>query len=252
MFKIIIISKDENSKNIIDALNIFSDKQIYLISPNAFKSKFNATNLIKINDNDILNFDILKEQLNINRFGWYYQQFLKYSAILQIEGKDFLILDGDTVIDKKIVKENLLCTTGRSTIENYNDFYRIIFPDDDLVYKSFITNQMVFNKLYLKEMLKNIEFKYEKNWIDVIANLIKTNPHTMFSEYQTYAEYVLNRYKDINIMTISIFRRMDLINDSVENALNKYNVISYENYHKKDILRKIRAKIYYFFGKDIG
>ena len=74
----------------------------------------------------------------------------------------------------------------------------------------------------------------------------------MFSEYQTYAEFVLNRYNNFMIKPVKVFRRMDLINDSIDNALRKYDVIAYENHHKTEFFRKLRAILYYKIGKNLG
>ena len=62
---------------------------------------------------------------------------------------------------------------------------------------------------------------------------------------------MLNQEGNTTIEKTSIFRRMDLINDSVENALKRYDILAYEPYYKTGILRILRAKMYYFFGKGI-
>ena len=247
---IVIISKDENSKTIEYIINKFSDYKIYLISPKAEKSVFN--NIEKINDNDILDFNKLKKKLSIYRFGWYYQQFLKYSVVLKLKGENFLILDGDTIIREKLLKSNSLFFSTKKPDERYYSLYKNIFPNDFLSNKSFITNQMVFNKSILQNLINEIELKFEDNWISSISNLIKKNKNLMFSEYQTYTEFVLNRYNNFTIKSVKVFRRMDLISDSIENALKKYDVIAYENHHKTGFLRKLRAILYYKIGKNLG
>jgi len=252
MVQIIIIAKDENSKSIDEVLKSFSNQDIYLISPNAKSSKNHSKRLKKINDNEIINFEELKAELKLERFGWYYQQFLKYESILKLDGDDFLILDGDTVINPTIAKKDTLCTTNKPTVENYYNLYRVLFSNHKLYNKSFVTNQMVYNKAHLKEMLNEIESKYQQKWINVIANLVKNDNKKMFSEYQTYAEYILNRFENIKIIPIKVFRRMDLITDSIQNALKKYDIIAYEDHHKTGLLRKLRAKLFYSIGLTIG
>jgi hypothetical protein len=252
MIKIILVAKDENSISINEALTSFPNLDIYLISPNAKESKYNSERLKKINDNEIIDFEILRAELKLERFGWYYQQFLKYESVLKLDGKDFLILDGDTVVNPVIVKKDTLCTTNKPTVKNYYNLYRELFPNDKLYNKSFVTNQMVYNKARLKEMLNEIELKYTQKWINVIANLVKNDSEKMFSEYQTYAEYVLNRYENIKIIPIKVFRRMDLITDSIQNSLKKYDILAYEDHHKTGLLRKLRAKLFYNIGITIG
>ncbi len=252
MIKIIIISKDENSKSIEYILKYFKEYEIYLISPNAKKSKYNEKNLIKKDDNDILNFNQLKDELKLERFGWYYQQFLKYQSILTLDGEDFLIIDGDTIIKPSLALKDTLFTTDKPTVVGYSNLYSKLFPQHKLNGKSFITNQMIFNKIYLQEIVNKIEESSEKSWIETLADLVKNNQNFMFSEYQVYAEYLLNTKQDIQVKKVSIFRRMDLINDSVDNALKKYDILAYEHHHKTGFLRVLRAKLYYFIGKSIG
>jgi len=252
MIKIIIISKDENSQSIEYILKYFKDYEIYLIAPKAKESKYSEVNLTKLNDNDILDFNKLKEELKLERFGWYYQQFLKYKSILTLDGEDFLIIDGDTIIKSSLALKNTLFTTDKLTVVGYSNLYSKLFPTHKLNGRSFITNQMLFNKNYLQEILNNIEKTNNGTWIEALANLVKNNENFMFSEYQVYAEYLLNRKKDIDVKSVSVFRRMDLINDSVDNALKKFDILAYEDYHKTGLLRLLRAKIYYMIGKSIG
>jgi hypothetical protein len=252
MIKIIIISKDENSKSIEYILKFFKDYQIYLISPKGKESKYSESNLTKLNDNDILDFHKLKEELKLERFGWYYQQFLKYKSVLTLDGEDFLIIDGDTVIKPSLALRDTLFTTDKPTVAGYSNLYSQLFPQHKLNGKSFITNQMLFNKKYLQELVDKIEETNSSTWIEIVATLVKENKNMMFSEYQVYAEYLLNTKKDIDIKSVSVFRRMDLINDSVDNALKKFDIIAYENHHKTGLLRFFRAKMYYIIGKSIG
>ncbi len=252
MIKIIIISKDGNSQSIKYILKYFKDYDIYLIAPKAKESKYSKANLIKLNDNDILDFNTLKEELKLDRFGWYYQQFLKYQSVLTIDGEDFLIIDGDTVIKPSLAIKNTLFTTNKPTVEGYSNLYLKVFPQHKLYGKSFITNQMLFNKNYLREIVNNIEKTNNGTWIETLANLVKNNENFMFSEYQVYAEYLLNTKKNIDIKSVAVFRRMDLINDSVDKALKKFDILAYEDHHKTGLLRLLRAKIYYMIGKSIG
>ena len=48
-----------------------------------------------------------------------------------------------------------------------------------------------------------------------------------------YANYTLNRYQDISIKPVRVFRRFELINDNVENGLKKYNILAVKSFIKK-------------------
>lgn len=157
---VIFVSKNENSKSIeymINYLN-YNKYRLFLISPEAEKSKYL---LNKINDNFFLdkqNISNLFKKYNFNgRVGWYFQQFLKYKIVLDIEGEDFLIIDGDTMCSSNLIRKNLLCYTGKQKYLSYYNFYKILFPEHKLSNLFFITNQMYFKKEYLKIMLKEIE-----------------------------------------------------------------------------------------------
>jgi len=252
MIKVIIISKNENLGSLEYLLKLFESFEIFLISPKAIDSKYNQTNLTKINDSEILNFDKLKRNLKLEKFGWYYQQFLKYQSVLILEGEDFLIIDGDTILSSSFAKRNTLFTTGHKTVEKYSNLHKTLFPEHSLHGKSFITNQMVFNKKTLKKMIFDIEKNSKKKWIYALSDLVKNDPDKAFSEYQVYAEYVLNQKRNISINKISVFRRMDLINDSVENAIKKYDILAYEPHHRTIFVHILRAKLYYFIGRGIG
>jgi len=249
--KIIVVSKNENSKSIKYILDTFAEQEVCLISPKSKDSIYERDGLVKINDDEILNFNHLKSDLKIDRFGWYYQQFLKIESILQLDGENFFIIDGDSFVRGLLAQEDVLYTTGRPTHKSYEHFYKKIFPDDRLSGISFVTNQMLFNKSKVKEMVGAIEAGSHTNWIKVISALIQENTSFKFSEYQTYAEYVLNRY-DVPVKKIKVFRRLDLVKDKTEKALKKYDVIAFEKHHKIGIFRLMRARLFYFLGRNLG
>ena len=254
---VVFISKNENSKSIeymINYLN-YNKYKLFLISPEAEKSKYL---LNKINDNFFLNkqnISNLFKKYNFNgRVGWYFQQFLKYKIVLDIEGEDFLIIDGDTICSSNLIRKNLLCYTGKQKYLSYYNFYKILFPEHKLSNLSFITNQMYFKKEYLKIMLKEIEEKYSMSWIEVFIKLLSKKNAVMFSEYQTYAEYIINNNLDYELKKIKIFRRMDLIEDFISpvQALKHYDILSYEYHHKSSFFIKFRMLLYYLIKRNVG
>ncbi|MEO1958627.1 MAG: hypothetical protein ABGX23_03650 [Nautiliaceae bacterium] len=238
MSGIVIVSKDVN-KRILDYFIKNFDEKIFLVTPK--KCKFLEIEVI--NDHDILIFEKFK---NLQRGRWYYQQFLKYEVVLKFRDyKRLWIIDGDTVLRKDLSKE-VLYSTFKPTYKKYNNFYYKVFQEKGYEF-SFVTNQMVFEREFLVNMLNIIENKFYKNWMDVFLENI--DEENVFSEYQAYGNFIA---KNKNIQRVKIFRRMDLINDSIENALKKYDIIAYENHHKVDFLRKIKYKIDYFFGRSLG
>jgi len=255
--KIAIISKDENAKSIKYLLENIPDRNdIFLVAPNAEKSVYNIN---KINDKEMLDFDSVKKYFHKyfffeDRIGWYYQQFLKYKVVLKLKDNDVFIIDGDTILENDIIQQNLLCYTGKQKYQQYDNFYKILFPEHKLSRLSFITNQMFFKKEYLISLIEEIEKKYNKNWIEAIIYTITNNNNTSFSEYQTYAEYIINNKYKYELKKIKIFRRMDLIEDltDIGNALNYYDILSYEYHHESSLSLKIRMYIYYLTKRNVG
>jgi hypothetical protein len=255
MLKIIIISKNENAESIGFNLKLYKYFDIYLVSPNAAKTKYNAENLTKINDSDLLCYETLRQNLKIERFGWYFQQFLKFESVLRLEGDEFMIIDGDTVVDQSLAISDTFFSINRRTNAEYIKLYESFFPNDKIINQYLITNQMVFKKSLLNELIADIEKQSGLDWKRAISNVINETDESAcawFSEYQMYANYVLNRYTNTSIKPVKVFRRFDLIDDKIENGLRKYNIIAYENYHKSGFFRKMRAKFYYLLSVNLG
>ena len=112
-----------------------------------------------------------------------------------------------------------------------------------------ITNQMVFEKKKLEQMLVLIGVE-SNNLCYHFLNLLK-DVNYKFSEYQLYYTFLFNHSK-IEVEKVKIFRRFDLIDRNINDALKKYNLISYEVYHKNDFLRFIKSKLYYILNLNYG
>lgn len=232
----------------------FEGDKINVVSP-VFKKYRENNGIVEIPDDYILNKEELKKQIKVDRFNWYYQQFLKYKLILFFENEETLIIDGDTIMKKSIVDSDTLLYTNWKMFQGYLNFNNRLIPDlydkrEKIV--SFITNQMFFKKKYVKEIINLIEKETDTNWINGIVKLIQeTEEHRMFSEYQLYADYFIQQANP-SLKQIKVYRRMDLINTSVDKALKKYPIIAYEHKHVTDYIRKLRAYVYYYLGLNFG
>lgn len=50
-----------------------------------------------------------------------------------------------------------------------------------------------------------------------------------------------------------VFRRIDLVrNADVSKGLRKYSLLAFEDSHNAGLLRALRARIFYFFGINLG
>lgn len=254
MINIAVVCREVDTEILEYLKREFKGDKINIVSP-CFKEYKENNGVIEIPDDHILNKEELKKQIKVDRFNWYYQQFLKYKLILFFEDEETLIIDGDTIMKKNIVDSNTLLYTNWRMFQGYLNFNNRLVPNlygkrEKVI--SFITNQMFFKKKYVIEIINLIEKETSTNWINGIVKLInETDEHRMFSEYQLYADYFIQQGNP-STKEIKVYRRMDLINTSVDNALKKYPIIAYENKHKRNFLRTLRAYVYYYLGLNFG
>lgn len=201
------------------------------------------------NDSDFLDFELVKSQLGGERVGWYYQQFLKYTIVLAYSVEKVLIIDGDSIL-RDDIEFNQLYTTGRAVPTLYKLFNtKLLGNDFGKEEVSYITNQMLFERSVLVGMLGKLGG--EINWMGAIIDKLKQNPKLMFSEYQLYAEYLL-QVRNVKCHKLKVFRRFDCISSGVHRALKKYDLIAYERQHKTGLMRYLRANFLYLFSKELG
>lgn len=186
------------------------------------------------------------------RAGWIYQQLLKYKAVLESDDEWVFILDGDTVVsDKSHLVENLILRTGKKIEKKYILFMKQLDIYDCISGFNFITNQMLFNRKYLLQMLREIENKFNCTWENAIIEILINNPRSEFSEYQLYAQWVIINI-GAKIKKIKIFRRYDLVLFKQLDPFKKYSIISYEPHHPSGLLRRLRANLYFIFNLNLG
>ena len=251
---IAVVCKELNPQVLSYLKDQFKNDKINIVSP-CFEKLREYNNIREIPDNLILDRNELESKINIDRFSWYYQQFLKYKLVLYFDDEETLIIDGDTILKREVIEADTLLSQQRRIIPPFVNFNLKLVED---LYKnrkpvSFVTNQMVFRKKYIKEIIELIEYKTNLNWIEGIALILSQNRgQTMFSEYQLYADYVVFKSSPI-VKNIKVFRRFDLINSRFLNAaLNKYQIIAFEHNHRSGLLSKMRAYLYFICGINFG
>lgn len=182
--------------------------------------------------------------MGIPRPNWYYQQFLKYYLVSMSKADGVHIIDGDSVLNKDVVGIERYFYNNKRSYQPYQTFTEFFFPVNKLN-NCFVTNQMYFDKKVFSEMLDFLG----NDWAERL--LLNISDEKKFSEYQFYIEYLLLNYS-VETYPIKVFRRFDLVNDSIQNGLKKYDLLAWEPEHKTGFLRKIRAKIYYFLSFTIS
>ncbi len=255
---VVVIAKYIRPEIIYFLRKEFSEAPFFVVSPEVGDSYKDKSGVCYMNDCEILDYDELKERISpVPNFKWYYQQFLKYYAVLYFEGTHSLIIDGDTLVKNTIVDDSsVLWYTPRKVDKPYAKLNAYLFPKiyQGITQHSYITNQMLFSKAILQDMLNEIETSTNTHWVDTIATQIRNGDKVWFSEYLLYADYVLWKYpNEYTSKPLKIFRRMDLVTPRINiNLWGSYDIVAYEIHHKKDILRRIRAYIYFYLNINIG
>lgn len=251
---IYLISKSINEIVLSSISELYKEKLIKVVTtPEVLRivSQKKWPNFLFINENQILDKEKFQKKLSgIESVGWYYQQFLKYHTVLSAPENNVHIVDGDSIVKPLWSLNGVLATTGKLAYPKYTVFSELVLNHECNKY-SFVTNQMVFNKELLKQMIFEIELIFTDQWENVFIGIMKNNGDAMFSEYQLYGNYVLMT-QSVELRKMKVFRRMDRIKADPKIALDKYDLIAYEPQHKTGILRHLRANIYYRMGFTLG
>lgn len=152
--------------------------------------------------------DILQgRELPRGLVGWYYQQFLKMKYAAVCKDEYYMTWDGDTVPCKIF---SMFDECGKPYFDmkcEYHEEYFItmgkILPGLGKVNdKSFISEHMLFNCGYMKEMIEKIEERDDikgKSFWEKILNAIRLEhiQENSFSEFETYGTYMSVNHPDV-------------------------------------------------------
>ena len=99
--------------------------------------------------------------------------------------------------------------------------------------ESFISHHMLIDKEKVRELKKEIEARSNgKKWYEQIIFLLKEHPKLSFSEYETYGNWLLNRYPESVITrywgNIAINRKSDFLKK--KHILRRYWSVSLHSY----------------------
>ena len=213
---IVIVCKDLNLLALSYYVKEFGSIDIIVVSPKERKRPL-YKNVIYKKDEDFLsreNFPIIEDT---HRPNWYYQQFLKYSIVLDLKYDLIHIVDGDSFVRKDLMFSNLIFFSKKSVEKQYSNFIEIITKATVHSERNYITNQMCFNRDLLKKLILDLS-KEGSHWIVEICKTLNTRNDLWFSEYQFYANYSLKIGK-AKEHEIKVFRRFDIIGEKFEHGL---------------------------------
>ena len=205
----IVIPVGPNDKDVIyeqiqcTKRNIIGHRNIYLIS---FDPTVRIDGCVTINEN-IFPFNIntvMKYHGKSSRTGWYLQQLLKFYASSIIEGilERYLVIDSDTFFLKPTVfiDADNKCLYNYSTEFNKPYFEHMSRLDVDMIKvdknKSGICHHMMFEKVYVEEIINKIEKNHNDKFFNVFLKTVTEIAGSGASEYEIYFNYMLKNHRD--------------------------------------------------------
>lgn len=183
--------------------NIIGYRNIYLIS---FDPTVVIDGCLTINENIFpFNIDtVRKYHGNLSRNGWYLQQLLKLYASLIIEGilERYLVIDCDTFF----LKPTVFIDADNKCLYNYsNEYHKPYFEHMSILNvdmikvdenKSGICHHMMFEKVYIEEIISKIEQTHNDKFYNVFLKTVTQITKSGASEYEIYFNYMLKNHGD--------------------------------------------------------
>jgi hypothetical protein len=236
-----------------------ADKYVVYV-PNDQVSKFIeiTDTRIEVLSEDLLGnsyIDNLKEKVklsgNLQRYGWYLQQFYKIEALLLSNSNNVIIWDSDCVP----VREIKLFTDNQRPVymQASKEFNPIYFKTIEKILGmqrvhdfSFIIPGFPMPSKWAQEFVQYIADYYELNWYDSIIKNTPFQEMSGFSEYETLGTWVANKYPnswskiEVNWERLGQSRfgyARDFNEESIVAIGEKYglHVISFENWDHRGI-----------------
>ena len=177
--------------------------RIYVVSPDTAKARnfINQDNISYIRDDDVIDrgnnfYEYFYK--GIDRSGWLKQQFIKISADKFCEMENYLVVDSDTIFLRPITfyrNNQYVMHVSESYHPPYHELLAKILELQRTSILSFISHYMLFNKQIIREMKNEIESHTGLYWDEAIMKHISRNTISPFSEYETYGNYLFNKYR---------------------------------------------------------
>jgi hypothetical protein len=229
-----------STKNLSQRVN-----KIYIVSNDnlQIKSFCKENNCVFIDENLVLGYeksDISYVVGAVDRSGWIFQQLLKLSAGEFVEVENYLVIDSDAIL----VSENSFMEDGKFVFfqnvewhEPYFKSFKELFGYKAKNTLSFTSHMMIFNKLLLCEMKKELESRHHIIWDKVYLSTISCKETSCVSDYDTYANWVMYNYPDRMVekplYNKALSRKyLKNLNDLEKKYGSDYKTISFHSYIK--------------------
>lgn len=196
----------------------------------------------------------IHEKISKSTIGWYIQQFIKLSALSEIDEEEIaLIWDADTVPLKNIEFEE----DGKIVFYKGNEYHKPYFETIKKILNlekknnySYIAQCMPCKGRWIKSLIEAIE-ESGSEWQEVIINSIDFGQASSFSEYETLGAFIEHHFIDEIEITDQTWHRYG--NGLIGSPFNlryfskilskKYDFISFEKWDKPYSYYKKHLKI---------
>jgi hypothetical protein len=138
------------------------------------------------------------KNINLGRFGWYLQQFIKLSAIEHFNDKNILIWDADTIPLRHL---RFFSDNGEPIFYLSNEYNLPYFQAidkilglDKITPKSFISQNMPIPSDWGRSCLRKIENLHQCHWFEALLKKIDFGQQSGFSEYETLGTFFTHYY----------------------------------------------------------
>lgn len=195
-----------------------------------------------------------------NRAGWYLQQFLKLSFGQFSGASAYVIWDADTIpLAPPLLRDGkttLFCAAQEHN-QPYFDTYKLLLDQEPVLKRSAISQYMHIETQIVEALqLAIIEKTGAPTWIDAILNALPGESISEFSEYETYANFLMSWHPSRGRMIdVPWFRygaeiypdctRVTLT--ELEKRFARYSHVAFER-HPRSFLRRIAAHSKLFLG----
>lgn len=132
------------------------------------------------------------------RFGWYFQQFIKMAELEDGDDDDLnLIWDADTIPLRSlnfISNDKVFFYQGREFHRPYFRLIKELLGVDKLSSTSFIAQSLPYRVKWFKQFKSDLEASGEGLWYEKIVELIDPKEESGFSEYETLGTYAVWKF----------------------------------------------------------
>ncbi|NQV77772.1 MAG: hypothetical protein HQ490_05385 [Lutibacter sp.] len=134
----------------------------------------------------------------LDRSGWLFQQFLKWSGESFTEMSDYLVLDSDTVFIRDQVFEysnKIVMDCADEYHKPYFEFIKRTFGFEVKFPLSFTSHHILIRKSYIHEMKLFLENKYKCAWYFAIISQIDRSLPSAVSDYDNYGQFIYKYHR---------------------------------------------------------